>query len=104
MNQSVIVLTAAVALSTIAFASAQAGPYASGMSTTQKQLQSSSNHAPIVHKTGKKHKKIIAGLVFGFSAAAAIGYSIRHERQCRRWERRCWNGRDRACWKFERRC
>jgi len=104
MNQSIIVLAAAAALSTIAFASAHAGPAASGISATQKVLQSSSNHASIVHKTGKKQKKIIAGLVFGLGAAAAIGYSIRHERQCRRWERRCWRGSDRACWKFERRC
>lgn len=105
MKQSVIAATAAIALTTLAITSAHAGPSAAGLAAVQKNMQTLSNQSQLVHKTGKKKKKkFIAGLIFGLSTAAAVGYSIRHERRCRRWERRCWNGSHRACWKFETRC
>lgn len=103
MSNSVTVFAAAIALSAITFASAHAGPYTAGMSGLQKSLQPADAQAQIVHKTGKK-RKFVTGLIIGFGAAAAIGYSIRHERRCRRWRRWCWNGNDNACWKFDNRC
>ena len=104
MYKSATALVAAVALSTLTVSAAHAGPSAAALTALQKNAQAIEQQAQIVHKIGKKKKKIIGGSLFGLSTAAAIGYSIRQERRCRRWERRCWNGNDYACWKFESRC
>jgi hypothetical protein len=38
------------------------------------------------------------------AASEAYARERRHERRCRRWRRQCYNGSDRACWKFDDRC
>lgn len=104
MNKSVNVFAAAIAFTTIAASSAIAGPSAAGMSGVQQSIKSATAQNEIVHKVGKKKKKIIAGVIAGIGAAIVIGASIHHERMCRRLQRRCWNGNDNACWKYDTRC
>lgn len=104
MNKSATVFAAAIAFSAIAASSAFAGPSTAGMAGLQQSMQSAAAQNEIVHKVGKKKKKIIAGVIAGIGAAIVIGASIRHERMCRRLQRRCWNGNDNACWKYDNRC
>jgi len=72
--------------------------------------------AGLIHKTGRRGRRVAAGIALGILGAAAIASqarshhydrddrSWRHERRCNRWRRWCRNGEDRACWKFDNRC
>ncbi len=71
--------------------------------------------ADLVHKTGRRGRRIAAGIALGIVGAAAYAharrhhyhrphYSWRHERRCRRWRRWCWRGNEHACWKYDTRC
>ncbi|MFT5509653.1 MAG: ABC-type nitrate/sulfonate/bicarbonate transport system permease component [Hyphomicrobiaceae bacterium] len=104
MSKSATVIAATIALSAIAATAAVAGPSAAGMSGLQQSMKSAAGQNEIVHKVGKKHRKFLKGLAFGIGAAVVIGASIRHERMCRRLSRRCWNGSNNACWKYDNRC
>ena len=100
---------AAIATATvIAFAAvpAQAG----GFSSLKSLDSGAETSSQLVHKTGKKSRKIARGIFLGLAVAGALAahnhyyYESRHERRCRRWERRCYNGNDNACWKLDTRC
>lgn len=46
-----------------------------------------------------------AGIALGvLGAIAASEAHASHRRRCRRWRRQCYNGSDRACWKYDDRC
>ena len=67
----------------------------------------------IIHKTGRKGRRIAGAIALGLIGAAVIAGSARasrydhadrYERRCNKWRRWCRNGEDRACWKYENRC
>ena len=103
MNKPFTLIAATIAMSTMTFAASHAGPLSAGTSALKQSLIAQPDQAQIVHKTGKK-RRLLTGIIIGLGTAAAISYSIRHERRCRRWHRRCWNGNRRACWKYDTRC
>ena len=110
MKKFITIAAAATTLMIMAQAPAAAGPM-SGVAAPA----AASSDAGIVHKTGRRGRRIAAGIALGVLGAVAAGaayshydkrryYESRWERRCRRWRRRCYRGNDRACWKFERRC
>jgi hypothetical protein len=111
MYKSITAIATAATLTAFAMTPANAGPFSAGMPALQ-DAKVGATQEQLVHKTGKKGK-FIAGLAIGLGAAAVLsqghygyysGYSWRHERRCRRWRKRCWNGNNNACWKYENRC
>ncbi len=72
----------------------------------------------IVHKTGRRGRRLATGIAIGLGILGIIAaskararhyddyevYDRRMARRCRRWHRRCLNGNDRACFKHEDRC
>ena len=47
---------------------------------------------------------VALGVLGAIAASEAYARERRHERRCRCWRRQCYNGSDRACWKFDDRC
>lgn len=47
---------------------------------------------------------VALGVLGAIAASEAYARERRYERQCRSWRRQCYNGSDRACWKFEDNC
>ena len=111
MYKSATAIAAAIALSTVAFTPATAGPYSAGIASLQQTMTSPAGQEQLVHKTGKKGKFAI-GFAIGLGTAAALGagygyhggYDYSFRRMCRRLRHRCWNGNHKACWKYENRC
>ena len=112
MYKSVAIATAAAAMMIAAGAPAQA--QMSGFKSLSPTTATESNQ--LIHKTGRKGRRIAGAIALGLIGAAAIAghahsyhydrydrYS-RHERRCRRWRRWCRNGSGNACWKFDNRC
>ena len=77
-------------------------------------VQAVKTEQALVHKTGRRGRRIAAGIALGALSGAVIAYGSRHyyddrddwrhERPCRRWHYRCEDGHRRSCWKFDRRC
>lgn len=103
MNKPLTLTAATIAMTTMTLAASHAGPLSAGTSALKQSLATQAGQSQLVHKMGKK-RKLVTGILLGLGAAAAISYSIRHERRCRRWYRKCWNGNERACWKYDTRC
>ena len=47
---------------------------------------------------------VALGVLGAIAASEAYARERHYERQCRSWRRQCYNGSDRACWKFEDNC
>ena len=105
------------AIALLAATTALAAAPASALMSALKSLDNAkaANTAGIVHKTGRRGR-FAAGLALGIVGAAIATHHYRHhghyheprwsrhERRCRRWRRACYNGYDRACWKYDNRC
>lgn len=116
---------AGVAILVSAMAPAQAAMVSvPGAAATQNDIKS-----PLIHKTQRRGRvrrgrgrfrgsrrrgrrgrgaAIGAGIAIGvlgaIAASEAHAAERRHRRRCNRWRRQCYNGSDRACWKYEDRC
>lgn len=75
------------------------------------------SESAIVHKTGRKGRRIAAGIALGIIGAAALASGAhaydrdyeeerywRRRNRCNRWRRWCRRGNDRSCWKYDNRC
>ena len=71
------------------------------------------DESQIIHKTGRKGRRIAGAIALGLIGAAVIAGSARghhynrvyrRERRCNKWRRWCDNGEGRACWKYDNRC
>ena len=104
------------AIALLAAATTLSAAPASAQMSALKSLDSAkaANTGGIVHKTGRRGR-FAAGLALGIVGAAIATHHYRHghyheprwsrhERRCRRWHRACYNGYDRACWKYDNRC
>lgn len=47
---------------------------------------------------------VALGVLGAIAASEAYARDRRYESRCHRWRRQCYNGSDRACWRFENRC
>jgi len=47
---------------------------------------------------------VALGVLGAIAASEAHARNRRYERRCRRWRRQCYNGSDRACWRYDNRC
>ena len=56
MNKPLTLIAATIAMTTLTLAASQAGPLSAGTSALKHSFNASSEHAQIVHKTGKKRK------------------------------------------------
>lgn len=103
---------AAAAAITLLAAGAPAQAQMSGFTALKASPAAGTND--MIHKTGRKGRRIAGAIALGLIGAAVIagnarashydyGYS-RHERRCRKWRRWCRNGEGRACWKYDNRC
>ena len=105
-----------VAIALLAATTALSAAPANAQMSALKSLDNATadSASSIVHKTGRRGR-FAAGLAIGIVGAAIATQHYRHrrhyeprwsrhERRCRRWHRACYNGYDRACWKFDNRC
>lgn len=112
MKKSIILAAAAALLSVSSIAPAQAG---AAMSINVAPIAQTDNNA--IEKVGSRRRNrhlgygaaglITLGVIGAIAANRAHSrpyYRDRYENQCRVWRRRCYNGNDRACWNFDRRC
>ena len=105
MKTILATLAAAVLLLSI---QAPANAQMSGLASMKAPAASSA----IVHKTGKKGRRIAAGVALGvlgvIAASRAHAHARweaeRHERQCFRWYSKCNRGSEWACFNYERKC
>ena len=105
-----------IAIALLAATTALSAAPANAQMSALKSLDSATagSASSIVHKTGRRGR-FAAGLALGIVGAAIATHHYRHrrhyeprwsrhERRCRRWHRACYNGYDRACWKYDNRC
>ena len=113
------ILIAAVAVGGLlasANAPVYAGPASTGLNPATAQQFGQDG---LVQKTGRRGRRLATGLAIGLGVLGVIAasrarahghidYEVEiddHEyRHIRRWRRRCVDGFDRACFKFEDRC
>lgn len=94
----------------------QGKPTVTALTTVLPQIAKPQQIQPIQvagKRWRRRGRRVGAGLaiigIIGLAAAAAARESERdrdyeHERQCRKWLRRCDRGNDRACWNFDEHC
>ncbi len=93
------------------------GSATAGMSGLAGNSAMAAYQDDLVIKTGRRRgRRLATGIAIGLgilgiiaaSRAARAGhyddYEWRHVRRCERWRRRCLNGNDRACFRFDNRC
>jgi uncharacterized protein YcfJ len=111
MNKSIAFATAAaVMITAIAPANAQMSGF-NGSAIKSLNSEAAAN-SQIIHKTGRKGRRVAGAIALGLIGAAVIAGAARasedrewaHERRCNKWRRWCRNGEDNACWKYENRC
>ena len=103
-----------IAIATAAtFVIAAAAPANAQMSAFKSFGSTAANADQIVHKTGRKGRRIAGAIALGLLGAAVIAGHARaseidqedaHERRCNKWRRWCNDGESRACRKFDNRC
>lgn len=91
-------------------------PALAGPMTGIAKIDAAPAESTLVHKTGRRGRRIAAGVALGLIGAVAAAhiydrhysrrrhYEPSYESRCDRWRRWCYNGSDQACWKFENRC
>ena len=106
MKKTIAVIATAT---TLMIASAPSN--ATGLSALKSLETGAAQSDNLVHKTGRRGRRIAAGIALGLATAAIASHAYRHgyyesryERRCRRWARKCEWGNDRACWKLDTRC
>jgi len=108
MTKTFAIATVAATLMIAAGAPAQAQ-----MSGFKSFNAPTAGEGQLIHKTGRKGRRIAGAIALGLIGAAVIAGSARghhynrydrHERRCNKWRRWCRNGEGRACWKYDNRC
>jgi hypothetical protein len=106
---------AIAAISATALIAAQA-PAQAQMSALKSLDVGATTANQLIHKTGRRSRRIGAGIALGLLGVAAVASHARaredaenereysHQRRCNRWRRWCSNGEDQACWKYDNRC
>ncbi|RPG39358.1 MAG: hypothetical protein CBC34_014510 [Hyphomicrobiaceae bacterium TMED74] len=108
MKKTIAVIASAAAMMMIASAPSSAA----GMSALKALETGAATSDNLVHKTGRRGRRIAAGIALGIVGAAIATHAYRHhhyrpsrwERRCNCWARKCEWGNDRACYRYDTRC